>query len=131
MRPDLLTQPRKCIKCQNLTHPSPLNLRAGTPEYKWIVSPAPAVFSETILDGKPSGNKSSTQGRNTAYGCVPPWLPVSNFALVFKTPGIYLKKIQLWFTLWSPVALHDIIPVSCRIYLPANPSFTRDIYLVL
>ena len=94
----------------------------------WPVSPAPVVSSQTILDGKPSTNKSSTQGRNTACGCVPAWLPALNFALVFKTPGIYFKKIQLLFTLRWPLALHDIIPVSCRINLPANPSFTRDNY---
>ena len=97
----------------------------------WPVSPAPVVSSQTILDGKPPTNKSSTQGRNTACGCVPAWLPALNFALVFKTPGIYFKKIQLLFTLRWPLALHDIIPVSCRINLPANPSFTRDIYLIL
>ena len=94
----------------------------------WPVSPAPVVSSQTILDGKPPTNKSSTQGRNTACGCVPAWLPALNFALVFKTPGIYFKKIQLMFTLRWPLALHDIIPVSCRINLPANPSFTRDNY---
>ena len=97
----------------------------------WPVSPAPVVSSQTILDGKPPTNKSSTQGRNTACGCVPAWLPALNFALIFKTPGIYFKKIQLLFTLRWPLALHDIIPVSCRINLPANPSFTRDIYLIL
>ena len=97
----------------------------------WPVSPAPVLSSQTILDGKPPTNKSSTQGRNTACGCVPAWLPALNFALVFKTPGIYFKKIQLLFTLRWPLALHDIIPVSCRINLPANPSFTRDIYLIL
>ena len=97
----------------------------------WPVSPAPVVSSQTILDGKPPTNKSSTQGRNTGCGCVPAWLPALNFALVFKTPGIYFKKIQLLFTLRWPLALHDIIPVSCRINLPANPSFTRDIYLIL
>ena len=89
------------------------------------------MSSQTILDGKPPTNKSSTQGRNTACGCVPAWLPALNFALVFKTPGIYFKKIQLLFTLRWPLALHDIIPVSCRINLPANLSFTRDIYLIL
>ena len=97
----------------------------------WPVSPTPVLSSQTILDGKPPTNKSSTQGRNTACGCVPAWLPALNFALVFKTPGIYFKKIQLLFTLRWPLALHDIIPVSCRINLPANPSFTRDIYLIL
>ena len=97
----------------------------------WPVSPAPVVSSQTILDGKPPTKKSSTQGRNTACGCVPAWLPALNFALVFKTPGIYFKKIQLLFTLRWPLALHDIIPVSCRINLPGNPSFTRDIYLIL
>ena len=97
----------------------------------WPVSPAPVVSSQTILDGKPPTNKSSTQGRNTACGCVPAWLPALNFALIFKTPGIYFKKIQLLFTLRWPLALHDIIPVSCRINLPANPSFTRDIHLIL
>ena len=97
----------------------------------WPVSPAPVLSSQTILDGKPPTNKSSTQGWNTACGCVPAWLPALNFALVFKTPGIYFKKIQLLFTLRWPLALHDIIPVSCRINLPANPSFTRDIYLIL
>ena len=94
----------------------------------WPVSPAPVVSSQTILDGKPPTNKSSTQGRNTACGCVPAWLPALNFALVLKIPGIYFKKIQLLFTLRWPLALHDIIPVSCRINLPANPSFTRDNY---
>ena len=97
----------------------------------WPVSPTPVLSSQTILDGKPPTNKSSTQGRNTACGCVPAWLPALNFALVFKTPGIYFKKIQLLFTLRWPLALHDIIPVRCRINLPANPSFTRDIYLIL
>ena len=97
----------------------------------WPVSPAPVVSSQTILDGKPPTNKSSTQGRNTACGCVAAWLPALNFALVFKTLGIYFKKIQLLFTLRWPLALHDIIPVSWRINLPANPSFTRDIYLIL
>ena len=126
----ILTQARKCIKCQILTHPTPLDL-SRHPRVMWPVSPAPVVSSQTILDGKPPTNKSSTQGRNTACGCVPAWLPALNFALVFKTPGIYFKKIQLLFTLRWPLALHDIIPVSCRINLPANPSFTRDIYLIL
>ena len=93
----------------------------------WPVSPAPVVSSQTILDGKPPTNKSSTQGRNTGCGCVPAWLPALNFALVFKTPGIYFKKIQLLFTLRWPLALHDIIPVSlscsARGHLKVNKSW--------
>ena len=130
MRPYLLTQPRKCFKCQIVTHPTPPGFKGRHPEYTWPISPAPVVSSQTSLDGKPPRNKRASPGRSTACGCALARISGEISALAFKTPSIYFKNIQLLFTLRWPLALHDIMLVSCRINLPAIPSFTQDIYLI-
>ena len=115
----------------NSDPPYPPGLRVRHPEYTWPISPAPVVCSQTSFDGKLPRNRRASPGRRTACGCAPARISGEISALVFKTPGIYFKKIQLLFTLRWPLALHDIMLVSCRINLPAIPSFTQDIYLIL
>ena len=130
MQPYLLTQPRKCI-VSNSDTPYPPGFRGTHPEYTWRISLAPVVSSQTSLDGELPRNRKASPGRRTAYGCAPARISGKISALVFKTPGIYFKKIQLLFTLRWPLALFDIMLVSGKINLPAIPSFTQDIYLIL
>ena len=115
----------------NSDPPYPLGFRGRHPEYTWPISPAPVVSSQISLHGKPPTNKRASPGRSTACRCAAARISGEISALVFKTPGIFFKKIQLLFTLRWPLALHDIMLVSCRINLPAIPSFTQNIYLIL
>ena len=122
---------KKKHQVSNSDQPYPPGFSGRHPEYSWPISPAPVVSSQISLDGKPPRNKRDSPGRSTACRCAPARISGEISALVFKTPGIFFKKIQLLFTLRWPLPLHDIMLVSCRINLPANPSFTQDIYLSL